>query len=360
MSRELDTATLDSRADHLVSFFHMPDRRTKAGTRWRQGPSYVAEDLYNATYKDEFDYLVQAVRERMGATSIAKFDQITAAKFTPREKEVFEAELRARMAVGPDGKHLGGKTGRVEVGRRIIGYRMKQVRRTVRIGRQIIKAVESGNMDEALFRAIMEKESYWVRRSVQWPIYFGEEEERQAIEAGERDFIQDGLDPIDPIPPMDHPMFATPVGANVTNFSAESIIAGIDGIADRLDEGSTAATIRCRTGSQPADPDASETGTLLGTLTCSDPAVNGGVDDTDGTCSATFDTITGDSSADATGTLGYCRFGATGTGADDHIDGNATTDGSGATDWNTLSFVSGSAIEMTSAVLGQSQGSTAT
>ncbi|MEL0022526.1 MAG: hypothetical protein VW709_21895 [Rickettsiales bacterium] len=75
---------------------------------------------------------------------------------------------------------------------------------------------------------------------------------------------------------------------------------------------------------------------------------------------ATFDTITDDTSADATNTLAYCRFAATGTGADDHIDGNATTDTTGATDWNTLSIVSGSTVSMTSAVINLSQGSTAT
>lgn len=357
MQRDLLTDVLDGRAEHYVARFHMEDRKSATG-RWIQGPSYVMQDLYNLTYRDEFDYMLQAVRERMGSASVAKLDALSREALTPRDDAVLEAELRERLAVGRDGSHLGGKTGWIETGRRIVGYRMKPVRLNARIGRRLAEAFEAGNLDKALFKRICEENTVWLRKAVQWPIYYGEEEERQAIEAGDRDFFQDGLDPIDPLP--DPASFALPVGANVTNISAEACIAGLDAIADRLDEGSTAATIRGRTGTQPADPDATETGTLLFTLTCSDPAVNGGVDDTDGSCSATFDTITADSSADATNTLGYCRFGATGTGADDHIDGNATTDGSGATDWNTLSIVSGSTVQMTSAAIGQSQGSTAT
>ena len=83
------------------------------------------------------------------------------------------------------------------------------------------------------------------------------------------------------------------------------------------------------------------------------------VDDADGTVSAAFNAFTDATSADGTGTLGYGRVAATGTGADDHIDLNATTDGSGGLDTNTTAIVIGSTVSVTSGVLNLSQGSTA-
>ena len=131
-----------------------------------------------------------------------------------------------------------------------------------------------------------------------------------------------------------------------TRIAAVAAIAACDAIVDRLDLGTTAATIRGRSGTQPADPDAAESGTLLFTLTCSDPAFGAAVDAAPGG-RATANSITDDSSADATGTLAYCRAGATGTGADDVIDGEAGTS-SADFNFNTVSIVSGSTVSMTS------------
>jgi len=131
-----------------------------------------------------------------------------------------------------------------------------------------------------------------------------------------------------------------------TRLAAATAIAACNAVVDALDGGTTAATIRGRTGTQPADPDAAESGTLLFTLTCTDPAFGGAVDGAPGGV-ATASAITDDSSADATGTLTYCRAGATGTGADDIIDGEAGTSGADF-NFNTVSIVSGSTVSMTS------------
>jgi len=134
-----------------------------------------------------------------------------------------------------------------------------------------------------------------------------------------------------------------------TRISNECAVLACNAIVDNLDEGTGAAVIQGRTGAQPADPDTTVSGTLLFTLVCSDPAFGNAADAAPG-ATATASSITDDSSADATGTLGYCRASATNDGAtplDDHIDGEAGTSGADF-NFNTLSIVSGSTVSMTS------------
>jgi len=338
MSRTLDTATLEQAARDYAGFFMLPDSRTKGGQNWATGPERVKQDFFNFDFKDEFDFVLQMIRDELGKNSRARFDEMAKAHFKARDKKVFEKTLVDKLAITPNGDHIEGKIGAVQIARRVIARRM--IVRRKPIARPVDPSNPAGEWQIVRYRDVP------VHVRDEWPVYAGEGDERIRPGGGAADPIPEGAEGL-------------AVGANVTNISAESCILGIDAIADALDEGTTAANIRGRTGSQPVDPDATETGTLLFTLACSDPAVNAGVDDTDGTCSATFDTITDDSSADATGTLGYCRVAATGTGADDHIDGNAATSAA-AFVFNTVSIVSGSTVSMTSAVLGQSQGSTAT
>lgn len=80
----------------------------------------------------------------------------------------------------------------------------------------------------------------------------------------------------------------------------------LDEITARIDGGATAATIEVRTGSPPANCAAADSGTLLATLTMSDPSHEAAGATTDGEANA--DTITPDSSADATGTPGHFRI----------------------------------------------------
>ena len=79
--------------------------------------------------------------------------------------------------------------------------------------------------------------------------------------------------------------------------------AGCDGIADEVDAGAGAGTIAIRTGAPPTNPGDADSGTLLGTLTCSDPAFGAA---STGVCTASA--ITSDTSADATGVAGHFRI----------------------------------------------------
>lgn len=79
--------------------------------------------------------------------------------------------------------------------------------------------------------------------------------------------------------------------------------ASMDAVVDLIDAGAGAGTIQIRSGTQPADPNDSATGTLLATLTFSDPAF--GATSTSGV--ATASSITDDSSADATDTATWAR-----------------------------------------------------
>lgn len=74
-------------------------------------------------------------------------------------------------------------------------------------------------------------------------------------------------------------------------------------IVDDIDAGAGAGTIAIRTGAQPTNVGDADTGTLLGTLTFSDPAFGNSA-----TGTATASAITSDTSADASGTAGHFRI----------------------------------------------------
>lgn len=134
--------------------------------------------------------------------------------------------------------------------------------------------------------------------------------------------------------------------ANAFRISNAAAKAMADTFDDQVNIGSTASVLDVRTGAQPADPDTTATGTLLATLTFSDPAFGAASDGAPGGL-LTASAITQDSSADATGTAGYFRIRATGTGADDVADGECGTSGSDL-NFNTTSITSGSAVSITS------------
>lgn len=77
-----------------------------------------------------------------------------------------------------------------------------------------------------------------------------------------------------------------------------------DAIVDSLDAGAGAGTIGVRTGTQPTNVGDADTGTLLGTLTHSDPAFGA----TNSSGVATASAITSDTNADNSGTAGHARF----------------------------------------------------
>ncbi len=113
-----------------------------------------------------------------------------------------------------------------------------------------------------------------------------------------------------------------------------------DALVDLADAGSGPGTVQIRTGSQPAGPGTAASGTLLGTLTLSDPAFGAASNGV-----ATASAVTGDSSADATGTAGWFRV----------LDSNAVAVWDGAvgtsgSDMNlsSVSIVAGGTINITS------------
>uniref|UniRef100_B0T615 Uncharacterized protein n=1 Tax=Caulobacter sp. (strain K31) TaxID=366602 RepID=B0T615_CAUSK len=89
----------------------------------------------------------------------------------------------------------------------------------------------------------------------------------------------------------------------VLNLSSATKTARLQAI---ITAAGAAATIKFYTGTAPSTPVTAATGTLLGTLTC------GSVIGTASGSTLTFGTITGDTSADATGAWGYARLATSG------------------------------------------------
>lgn len=334
MPRDINVPVLDGYGEQFASWWLTGRHPSRSlGPMGRDG---LAKEIWNLHFRDEFEYLIDAIRKHLGDGPRTSFDAMID-NLRAREDwddAEFHNDLAVRLAVDKHGNHINGRKGKVQVGTRFVGHAAFQVEAPWSIRRRKMLGMPihaPGRTDRELITVV---------RRVAWPIYAGEEHERGAIEAGERRYVQEGLDIIDPLP------FPSQVMALNTRISNEAAIAACNSIVDSLDEGSTAATIRGRTGAQPADPDTAESGTLLFTLTCSDPAFGAAADANPGG-RATASAITDDSSADATGTLSYLRAGATGTGADDHIDGEA---GTATADFifNTLSIVSGATVSMTS------------
>jgi len=92
-----------------------------------------------------------------------------------------------------------------------------------------------------------------------------------------------------------------------TRISNVAAIAACNAIVDLIDAGTPPGLLNIYTGSAPTNVEDSATGTLLATLTFSTTAFGAAADATPGAI-ATAATITGDSSADATGTAGYFRI----------------------------------------------------
>ncbi len=116
--------------------------------------------------------------------------------------------------------------------------------------------------------------------------------------------------------------------------------AACDAIVDLLDAGSGASTIQIRTGSAPTNVADADSGTLLATLTASDPAfgaASSGV--------ATADTITSDTNVDATGTAGHWRW--KDSDANTVLQGTCGTSGADL-NFNTVSFVAGGTCAISS------------
>lgn len=131
--------------------------------------------------------------------------------------------------------------------------------------------------------------------------------------------------------------------ANNCYITNAAVLAMLNNLAATFDAG-TAAVIEGRTGTQPADADSSVTGTLLFTCTMNATAFGAGAADTNPGGRLTASAITDDSSADATGTLGYLVI-KTQTGGTVVMMLSVGTSGADA-NFNTLSIVSGAVVSI--------------
>jgi hypothetical protein len=119
-----------------------------------------------------------------------------------------------------------------------------------------------------------------------------------------------------------------------------------DTLVDAIDAGSPPGTIAIRSGTRPATTDTAVTGTLLATLTFSNPAF--GAATTASPSVATASAITSDSSADNTGTATWFRiFTGSGTAI---ADGNVGTSGEDL-NLNTVSIVAGAVVSISAGTI---------
>lgn len=130
-----------------------------------------------------------------------------------------------------------------------------------------------------------------------------------------------------------------------TRISTAAAKAGLDSIVALLDGGAGAGYIEIRTGAQPATVGTAATGTLLGTLTLTDPAFGAATNASPAV--ATAAAITSDTDADASGTAGWFRaYDSAGTAV---IDGSITgTGGGGDMELDDTNIVAGGTIAISS------------
>lgn len=127
-----------------------------------------------------------------------------------------------------------------------------------------------------------------------------------------------------------------------TRLSNADVTAMCDALVDRLDLGTGAAVIKVYSGSQPADADATVGGaTLLAQLTCSATAFGAASNGV-----ATANSVTDDTSANATGTAAWFR--AETSGGTAIIDGDVGTGTSADMQLNSTSITAGATVSVTS------------
>ncbi len=333
MARTLDTATLDLAATTWAGHLNLPDVFSKKNSDVAiGGREWVMQSLFNAHFKDEFDYLMAKMVGKMGPDVLAEFEAEAAERFTPRSDEMLAELLAEKLAITPEGDHIPGNIGTVVVGSTQVGTRVTR---------------------------------HGMKNAV-WREYAGEKEERAAGNVRVAGQEGPGADPFPPegtIFPDEtaHMGYGLMFMALNTNVSIEFAQAGVDAALDLLDEGTVDGVIEGRTGAQPVDPNAAVTGTLLFSLDLGTPGFGAATDAAPGAL-ATAAAIADDISADATATLSYCRASSANvliTPLNDHIDGEAGTSGADFI-FNTLAIVSGATVSMTAWTVTQPQGPTAT
>lgn len=122
-----------------------------------------------------------------------------------------------------------------------------------------------------------------------------------------------------------------------------------DALVDAVDAGASAGTLAIRTGAAPTETTDADSGTLLATLTFSDPAfgaASAGV--------ATASSITSDTNVDASGTAAHFRI----KDSDGTVKMQGSVGTSGADiNFNTVTFVAGGTAAISSLTVTQPAGS---
>lgn len=142
------------------------------------------------------------------------------------------------------------------------------------------------------------------------------------------------------------------MASSISNVAAR---AACDAVVDLVDGGAGAGLLRIYSGTIPADADtALGAQVLLAELTMSDPAFGSAADANPGG-RATANAITGDTSANATGTASFYRLvDSTGTVI---VQGSVTaTGGGGDLTLNSVAIQSGAAVTVTSFTLTMPEG----
>lgn len=336
MSRTLNIKTLDKAAADWAANFTLPSvfskRDPEVGIGGRE---WALQNLFKADFKDEFEYLLPKFKDNLGKTPLIDFEKIAKERFSPRDDKVLVKMLADKLAIDPDGNHVPGKIGTVKIGQRLIGQRVVEIEPLYSIQRR---------RKLGLLKTPENREVVPIIMPHRWPIYAGEDDERRA-----------GGSAADPFP---HPELMMALNTNVSYAFAA---AALDPALDLLDEGTADGMIQGVSGSQPVDPDAALTGTILFDLDLGTPAFNAAADQApDAEAAATA--IADDVSANATNTLTHCRASSSNsfpTPLNDHIDGSA---GTATVDfvYNTDAIVSGATISMTAWTFRIPQGPTAT
>ena len=333
MTRTLDTATLDAAAQYYAGAFIL--------NRGKHDAAFVERMVHDFDFLDEHLYMVDAIREHMGKTSRDDFDArvMKLKKDKPRSQKVFEKLLADKLAITPDGEHIEGKIGTVQIDARPIGLYDVELETPESVRHRKANGIPKGKYRKTMMRRV----------PLYWPIYAGEGHERARAGGGAAEPLPEGTPGL-------------PVGALVFNMSAAAAVAAVDAVVDLLEGGTSNAVIECRSGAQPVDPDAATTGTLAASLAMTDPAFGAAADQADGTAQAAAAAISDDVSVDATVTVGYNRVSTTNDGltpVTSVLDGSA---GVGTFDfvWNTVAFVSGATASISAYLFNLSQGATAT
>lgn len=133
----------------------------------------------------------------------------------------------------------------------------------------------------------------------------------------------------------------------ISNVAAKSMADAFD---DIINTGAAVASVRILTTPRPADPDTTETGTLLAEL-LGNAVFFGAAIDGDPGGEITAAAINDDVSADNTGTAAYFRIRSDNSGTpDDVCDGECGTSGADL-NLNTLEITGGSTVSITSMVV---------